>query len=68
MGVGRLNSDSKYRRIDILCIPFEQWGAALIYFTGKFSWHLCAFGTDTRQRDRKASKENHDTDDSSIEV
>lgn len=20
---------------DILCIPFEQWGAALIYFTGK---------------------------------
>lgn len=47
MGVGRLNSDSKYRRIgelplvkgalnerDILCIPFEQWGAALIYFTG----------------------------------
>lgn len=34
MGVGRLSPAHKYRRIDILCIPFEQWGAALIYFTG----------------------------------
>lgn len=34
MGVGRVSVDSKYRRIDILCIPYEQWGAALIYFTG----------------------------------
>ena len=23
--------------VDILCIPFENWGAALIYFTGKSS-------------------------------
>lgn len=48
MGVGRLNHNSLHRRIgqsnpsgqkrrlmiDILCIPFEQWGAALLYFTG----------------------------------
>jgi DNA polymerase/3'-5' exonuclease PolX len=20
--------------VDILCIPYEQWGAALLYFTG----------------------------------
>ncbi|EIW71916.1 hypothetical protein TREMEDRAFT_26921 [Tremella mesenterica DSM 1558] len=33
MGVGRVPG-GKYRRIDILCIPFDQWGAALIYFTG----------------------------------
>ena len=50
MGICRLGPDTKYRRLgmcirstasafltrlDILCIPFEQWGAALIYFTGK---------------------------------
>lgn len=46
MGVGRLSHNSLHRRIgephpiskeltsDILCIPFEQWGAALLYFTG----------------------------------
>jgi len=34
MGVGRLTPESKHRRIDILCIPYEQWGAALLYFTG----------------------------------
>nr|XP_031861606.1 uncharacterized protein CI109_002836 [Kwoniella shandongensis]KAA5528678.1 hypothetical protein CI109_002836 [Kwoniella shandongensis] len=34
MGVGKVSPSSKYRRIDILCIPYEQWGAALIYFTG----------------------------------
>ena len=48
MGVGRLNHNSLHRRIgksathvkvlsngvDILCIPFQQWGAALLYFTG----------------------------------
>ncbi|BEJ01255.1 hypothetical protein CcaverHIS631_0511120 [Cutaneotrichosporon cavernicola] len=33
MGVGRVPG-GKYRRIDILTIPFENWGAALIYFTG----------------------------------
>jgi hypothetical protein len=42
MGVGRVRE--LHRRIDILCIPYEQWGkltmtqltvgAALIYFTG----------------------------------
>ena len=51
MGVGRLDVNSKHRRIgktrsclvtpgliaDILCIPFEQWGAALIYFTGELT-------------------------------
>nr|XP_018261046.1 uncharacterized protein I303_06763 [Kwoniella dejecticola CBS 10117]OBR83204.1 hypothetical protein I303_06763 [Kwoniella dejecticola CBS 10117] len=35
MGVGRLSTVHKHRRIDILSIPFENWGAALIYFTGK---------------------------------
>lgn len=34
MGVGRLPPKGTYRRIDILAIPFENWGAALIYFTG----------------------------------
>ncbi|ODN73397.1 hypothetical protein L202_07925 [Cryptococcus amylolentus CBS 6039] len=34
MGVGRVHSEGKFRRIDILCIPFESWGASLIYFTG----------------------------------
>nr|XP_019010474.1 uncharacterized protein I206_04943 [Kwoniella pini CBS 10737]OCF49255.1 hypothetical protein I206_04943 [Kwoniella pini CBS 10737] len=34
MGVGRLSTVHKHRRIDILSIPFENWGAALIYFTG----------------------------------
>ncbi|WVQ84531.1 hypothetical protein IAT38_006685 [Cryptococcus sp. DSM 104549] len=34
MGVGRVGPSGKYRRIDILCVPFESWGAALIYFTG----------------------------------
>ncbi|WRT70085.1 uncharacterized protein IL334_007079 [Kwoniella shivajii] len=34
MGVGRLSSAHKHRRIDILCIPYKYWGAALIYFTG----------------------------------
>ncbi|WWD03793.1 hypothetical protein V865_001849 [Kwoniella europaea PYCC6329] len=34
MGVGKLSSVHKHRRIDILCIPFEHWGAALLYFTG----------------------------------
>ncbi|ORX39393.1 hypothetical protein BD324DRAFT_577128 [Kockovaella imperatae] len=34
MGICRLPPNGKYRRLDILCIPFEQWGAALIYFTG----------------------------------
>jgi hypothetical protein len=48
MGVGRLGPHALHRRIgedalsrgcpalmaDIMCIPFEQWGAALLYFTG----------------------------------
>ncbi|KAL1405924.1 hypothetical protein Q8F55_007604 [Vanrija albida] len=34
MGVGRISPTGKYRRIDILTIPYDQWGAALIYFTG----------------------------------
>ncbi|WVQ94837.1 hypothetical protein IAU59_001920 [Kwoniella sp. CBS 9459] len=34
MGVGRLSASHKHRRIDILCIPDDQWGAALLYFTG----------------------------------
>ncbi|WVQ74353.1 hypothetical protein IAR50_003953 [Cryptococcus sp. DSM 104548] len=34
MGVGRVGPEGKFRRIDILCIPFESWGASLIYFTG----------------------------------
>nr|XP_019001289.1 uncharacterized protein I203_05994 [Kwoniella mangroviensis CBS 8507]OCF64750.1 hypothetical protein I203_05994 [Kwoniella mangroviensis CBS 8507] len=33
MGVGKLSSVHKHRRIDILCIPFEHWGAAVLYFT-----------------------------------
>jgi len=34
MGLCRLGPESKVRRIDILTIPYHQWGAALIYFTG----------------------------------
>lgn len=34
MGAGRLSPTSVMRRIDILATPFQQWGAALIYFTG----------------------------------
>ncbi|KZT57577.1 Nucleotidyltransferase [Calocera cornea HHB12733] len=34
MGIGRLPPDGKLRRIDILAIPYDQKGAALIYFTG----------------------------------
>lgn len=34
MGVGKVSPEGKHRRIDILCIPYEQWGAALLYFTG----------------------------------
>jgi DNA polymerase lambda len=34
MGTGRLTPSSKLRRIDILATPHEQYGAALIYFTG----------------------------------
>ncbi len=53
MGVGRVGLTGKYRRIgkwnfdsecmdltrrvDMLCIPFRQWGGALIFFTGKLS-------------------------------
>jgi DNA polymerase lambda len=53
MGVGRLDANSRHRRIgearpsiakklmaDILCIPFDQWGAALIYFTGELAISL----------------------------
>ncbi|EJU00591.1 Nucleotidyltransferase [Dacryopinax primogenitus] len=34
MGIGRLPPDGKMRRIDVLAIPWDQKGAALIYFTG----------------------------------
>ncbi|EJD51237.1 Nucleotidyltransferase [Auricularia subglabra TFB-10046 SS5] len=34
MGICRRDATSKRRRIDILTIPFEQWGGALLYFTG----------------------------------
>nr|KIR88216.1 DNA polymerase lambda subunit [Cryptococcus tetragattii IND107] len=34
MGVGRVGQSTIYRRIDILCVPYESWGASLIYFTG----------------------------------
>ncbi|KAG8846382.1 hypothetical protein FRB96_001995 [Tulasnella sp. 330] len=34
MGLCRLNDGSKIRRLDILTIPYEQWGASLLYFTG----------------------------------
>ncbi|KAH7099804.1 Nucleotidyltransferase, partial [Auriculariales sp. MPI-PUGE-AT-0066] len=34
MGIGRRDATSKRRRIDILTIPFDQLGAALLYFTG----------------------------------
>ncbi|KIR53366.1 DNA polymerase lambda subunit [Cryptococcus gattii Ru294] len=34
MGVGRVGQSAIYRRIDILCVPYESWGASLIYFTG----------------------------------
>ncbi|KZV95895.1 hypothetical protein EXIGLDRAFT_671776 [Exidia glandulosa HHB12029] len=34
MGIGRRDATSKRRRIDILTIPHEQWGGALLYFTG----------------------------------
>nr|XP_019044000.1 hypothetical protein I302_07280 [Kwoniella bestiolae CBS 10118]OCF22930.1 hypothetical protein I302_07280 [Kwoniella bestiolae CBS 10118] len=37
MGVGRLGTVHKHRRIDILCIPFEHWGAALLYFTEPYT-------------------------------
>lgn len=49
MGVGRVSVSGKYRRIDILTIPFENWGAALIYFTGNevVSQLQMPNGTDT---------------------
>lgn len=34
-GTCRLSPAHKHRRIDILTIPFNQWGGALIYFTGE---------------------------------
>lgn len=34
MGTGKLSPSGKLRRIDILAIPFDQYGAALLYFTG----------------------------------
>jgi DNA polymerase lambda len=34
-GTCRLSPAHKHRRIDILTIPFNQWGGALIYFTGR---------------------------------
>lgn len=34
MGLCQLHSDTLMRRIDILTIPYDQWGAALLYFTG----------------------------------
>ncbi|KAG8806041.1 hypothetical protein FRC18_006326 [Serendipita sp. 400] len=34
MGLCRRSPVDRVRRIDILTIPFEQWGAALVYFTG----------------------------------
>ncbi|KAF8602211.1 Nucleotidyltransferase, partial [Ceratobasidium sp. AG-I] len=34
MGLCQLHSDTLMRRIDILTIPCDQWGAALLYFTG----------------------------------
>jgi len=34
MGICRRDDHSKRRRIDILTIPHDQWGGALIYFTG----------------------------------
>lgn len=34
-GCCRLTPAHKQRRIDILTIPFNQWGGALIYFTGE---------------------------------
>ncbi|CUA71528.1 DNA polymerase IV [Rhizoctonia solani] len=34
MGLCQLHSDTLMRRIDILTIPCEQWGSALLYFTG----------------------------------
>jgi len=77
MGVGRLDANSKHRRIgkflcrlrvmrklkaDILCIPFEQWGAALIYFTGKSTISLLdeklmklTTGNEIVQRDHNES-------------
>lgn len=42
MGVCRL-PDGKHRRIDLLSIPWEQRGAALLYFTGNAivsAWYL----------------------------
>lgn len=34
MGLCRLDATSRQRRIDILTVPYHQWGAALLYFTG----------------------------------
>lgn len=34
MGLCQLHSDTLMRRIDILTTPYEQWGSALLYFTG----------------------------------
>ncbi|KAG9125877.1 hypothetical protein FRC07_005817 [Ceratobasidium sp. 392] len=34
MGLCQLHSDTLMRRIDILTVPCEQWGASLLYFTG----------------------------------
>jgi len=38
MGIGRRDAGGKRRRIDILAIPWEQVGGALVYFTVSSFW------------------------------
>lgn len=33
-GIGRLDSNSLFRRVDLLITPVDELGAAMIYFTG----------------------------------
>lgn len=40
MGVGKLHKDGIVRRIDIRLIPPEEYGAALLYFTGSKEFNI----------------------------
>ncbi|KAG9101063.1 hypothetical protein FRC06_003406 [Ceratobasidium sp. 370] len=50
MGLCQLHSDTLMRRIDILTVPFEQWGASLLYFTGDDLVRVCALSNTVDDR------------------
>jgi DNA polymerase beta len=40
MGVCKIGEDNKYRRLDILYTPEEQYGYAILYFTGSMKFNI----------------------------